>query len=281
VDTGEAVWVPALPTYFNYQVPANERFCQVSSNGLAAGASFEDAAIRAICELVERDAFMLTWLTRRAATPIEIDEHLPMDVREIVRQLRGMGVDPRIFLLQSDIAIPVALCIGYGDGKSWPGATVSLGCHFDPAIAVRKAVFEQAHVGPYIRRLYVDEKRKVAASPEDVKTLEDHALFYAPKERASALGFLAGGPAKSLGEMAFGHSSRDRCSELAKTAGVRLAVVDLTSPDTRTGPFRVVRALGDGIQQIDFGYRVRRLGNPRLRRHLGLGELNPMPHPLA
>ena len=63
LDTGEPVWVPALPTYFNFHPPRHELCCQVSSNGLAAGVDLADAALRATLELVERDAFMLTALS--------------------------------------------------------------------------------------------------------------------------------------------------------------------------------------------------------------------------
>jgi ribosomal protein S12 methylthiotransferase accessory factor len=53
----------------------------------------------------------------------------------------------------------------------------------------------------------------------------------------------------------------------------------VTAPDVRLGPFRVARALGTYVQPIDFGYRNRRLANPRLTRRGGV--INPDPHPLA
>jgi ribosomal protein S12 methylthiotransferase accessory factor len=56
IDTREKVWAPALPTFFNFQACPRDLFCQVSSNGLAAGADMEDAALRALFELIGCDA---------------------------------------------------------------------------------------------------------------------------------------------------------------------------------------------------------------------------------
>jgi ribosomal protein S12 methylthiotransferase accessory factor len=70
------------------------------------------------------------------------------------------------------------------------------------------------------------------------------------------------------------------CIERLKAAGMRVAVKDVTSPDVAASPFRVVRALGVNMQPIDFGFTVRRLGNPRLRALL-TGNANPYPHPVA
>jgi ribosomal protein S12 methylthiotransferase accessory factor len=42
----------------------------------------------------------------------------------------------------------------------------------------------------------------------------------------------------------------------------------------------VARALGAGFQQIHFGHRLARLGNPRLLAMTTRG-INPDPHPMA
>jgi ribosomal protein S12 methylthiotransferase accessory factor len=60
---------------------------------------------------------------------------------------------------------------------------------------------------------------------------------------------------------------------------MRVAVVDVTSPDLRGTPFRVVRALGPDFQQIHFGHRLARLDNPRLWA-VARDGINADPHPL-
>ena len=49
-------------------------------------------------------------------------------------------------------------------------------------------------------------------------------------------------------------------------AGVRVAVVDVTSADVATGPFRVARAVSPDLQPILYGYGLERIPVERIRR---------------
>lgn len=280
---GSAVWLPALPSYFNFHVCRAEQFCQVTSNGLAAGANLEDASLRAVLELVERDAFMITWLTQRPGQRIFPDDSLEPGLNEVIRQLDERGAKVELYFVNAGIPIPVVACLAFGDGESWPGVTVALASHLDPRAAVRKAILEQGHVGPYIRRLMLDKDQPRPDTADEVRTLTDHALYYVPPERNKAFDFLRSSnaePVKCAQLEEAGDISLSACVNKLNTAGIRVAIADVTSPDVAQGPFRVARALGVDVQPIDFGFKLRRLSNQRLAamQHAGL---NPEPHPLA
>ncbi|MFT3770604.1 MAG: TOMM precursor leader peptide-binding protein [Minicystis sp.] len=283
LDTGEPVYLPALLTYYGYPAHGAESFCQVTSNGLAAGPTLEDASLRALLELVERDAFTLTWLLRRPARRVAIDDTVDVAVREMNRKLvaeAGAGGRSVAYLLDVGIRIPVVMSVVFGDGVRWPGASIALSAHLSPRAAIRKALLEQGQIGPFYRRL-LEEQKPIPERPEDVHTLEDHALYYFPVSRAGAFDFLAAGgvvAARELEEPA--DVSLPAAVARVREAGLRIAVADVTSPDLRGFPFRVVRAIGPDLQQIHFGHRVPRLGNPRLLAMLGEGTINPDPHPL-
>lgn len=281
--TSEPVWVPALPAYFNFEACAHEYFCQVSSNGLAAGASVDDAAMRALFELIERDAFMLTWLCQLPARRIVVDDTVEPAVREIIRQLGQRGAEVELYLMDgTEIDIPAVMCLAIGDGKTLPAASVALSCHLDPRVAVRKAVLEQGHVGPYLTRKLAEHP--VPATPADVHTLEDHAAYYFTPERLPVFDFIRRGdrpPIAARDLPAAAEVSVAACAARLEQAGVRVAVVDVTSPDLRDSPFRVARAIGLDVQPIHFGERFRRLVSARLDKHSGGRPLNPHPHPLA
>jgi ribosomal protein S12 methylthiotransferase accessory factor len=285
LGSGEPVWVPALTSFFNFMADPGEHFCQVSSNGLAAGGGLADAALRALFELVERDAFMLTWLCRLPAQRIHPEGALEPGVGEIVRQLGERGAAVELYLLDAGTGIPTVLCLGVGDGERWPAVTVALACHTDLRTAVRKAILEQGHVGPYIHRLM--HESKVPASPEEVLSLEDHALYYVKPDRLGAFDFLrrpgdADQEAVILAEVPPAPPpTAASCAERLSAAGLRVAIADVTSPDVTASPFRVARALGTNMQPIHFGERFRRLANPRLQAHLPASGVNPDPHPVA
>lgn len=283
LDTGLPVWVPALLAYRNLRVRREENFCQVTSNGLAAGADFDDAAMRALLELVERDAFMVTWLARRPGRRLLVDDTLDAGTREVLRQLRERGADAEVFLLDAGVRIPVVACVGLGDGRRWPGAHVGLGAHLDPHTAVRKAVFELAHTGPYISRLISDRTHRIPRTPEQVHTPVDHALYYAPAARARTIAFLSKAPGHPvpLAELETPEDvSLAACVRRLTEVGARVAAVDVTSPDVAGSPFRVVRALGVNLQPIDFGFDRRRRACRRLES-MSTHGVNPHPHPLA
>ena len=279
-DTGEDVLVPALLTYLNFESDHGAHFCQVTSNGLAAGATLEDASVRALLELVERDALMLTWLAHRPGRPLSVNGQLPSQVTEALRQLKPLGVETKLALLDVGISIPVVACLGFGDGESWPGVTLALAADTNPLVAATKAILEHGHVGPYIRREMRDQTHPVPAKAEAVRSLLDHALFYSRPERADAARFLLEGDPISLGDLPRIDGDRgDLCRRALAAAGVRVAIADVTAPDVAGSPFRVARALGVHMQPIYFGYGLERRANPRLRALAA--ELNEMPHPLA
>lgn len=280
LDTGTPVWVPALPTFFNYHVSREEEFCQVSSNGLAAGATLSGASMKAALELIERDAFMISWLARLPGRRILLDASVDPDTREAARQLAVHGARLELYLIDAGIAIPTVMSVGFGDGKTWPGATVGMCAHPSPRTAIRKAVMEQGHVGPYLRRKMLDGD-PVPEHPDDVHSLIEHATYYFPQERAAAFEFLGAGGTVRASELA--EPQGPPLGEVVarvRAAGLRIAVVDVTSPDLAATPFRVARALGADFQQIHFGHAVAHLGNPRLIARAAHG-INPDPHPMA
>jgi ribosomal protein S12 methylthiotransferase accessory factor len=280
LDTRAPVLVPALTTYLHHHAPADAYFCEVTSNGLAGGPTLDAAAVRAVLELCERDTFMISWLARRPGRRVILDGSVGAGVREAARQLEDEGVRVELYLLDVGLGIPVVACAGYGDGERWPGAMLSISAHLCPRAAIAGALFEQGHFGPYLCRR-VAEGRPIPARPEDVRTLEDHALYYMPRHRASAFAFLgAGGEVRAADLPDPEGAPIDVLCRRIAAAGLRVAIADVTSPDLADTPFRVARAQGAGFQQIHFGHRLARLGNPRLCAMAPNG-INPDPHPMA
>ncbi|WP_437894145.1 TOMM precursor leader peptide-binding protein [Sorangium sp. So ce124] len=281
MDTGAPVYVPALPTYYGYCAGHDAHFCQVTSNGLAAGATLEGAAMGAALELIERDAFMISWLARRPGRRILPDDSLDPELHEIARQLEERGARIELYLLDAGVSVPVVMCVGYGDGKRWPGAVVSISAHLSPLNAIRKAILEQGQIGNYVFRLMTGESLVIPERPEDVLTLEDHAIYYLPASRAAAFAFLRKGGTVTAAELEEPEEvSLPELTRRVHAAGLRIAIVDVTSPDLAVTPFRVARALGPAFQQIHFGHQLAQLGNPRLRSMTPHG-INPDPHPMA
>ena len=262
-----AVWVPALPTFRALPAPFAERFCQVTSNGLATGLGPEDAAVRAALELIERDAFMLSWYCRLPGRELDIEGCLEPGTEKILQDITSCGAETKLWLLDAGIPVPTVVCVARGNGVTWPGATLGLGTHPSPKIAVRKAILELGQTGPTLSDAMLKGEEPVPATPGEVRTFRQHALFYLPAERNHAFDFLSSSPDPPLrvsNVLEAQATSPGQLAMLLKQAGVRIAIVDLTTPDLRDTPFRVVRAIGTDMQQIHCGYGRERSRNPRL-----------------
>jgi ribosomal protein S12 methylthiotransferase accessory factor len=271
LHSGKPLWAPALPVFNKLVVPAEERFCQVTSNGLATGADLSDAAMRATLELIERDAFMLSWYCRLPGQELDVDGSLDPGTETVLEMVRQQGAQISFYLLNAGVHVPTVLCIARGDGKTWPGATLGLGCHLNLRTAVRKAVLELGQTGPEFCRTMVSGDEPVPRSPGDVQTFRQHGLFYLPAERNCAFDFLhdAGKPPIRVRDL----SQPEEMSlavlvERLQAGGVRVAVVDLTTAALYASGFSVVRALGENTQQIHCGFGRERLNNPRLQNLL-------------
>jgi ribosomal protein S12 methylthiotransferase accessory factor len=268
----------------NFPASPADRFTQTSSNGLAAGSSLEDATLRALLELIERDAFMLFWIADLPATRIEIDGSDEL-VRFALVEAARLGANIELYCVDAGTGHPTVVCIGFGDGRSWPGVTVGLGTHANIDIALRKAVFEHNHYGSYIRQLMMSDVHKKIRCKEDVKDALDHGLYYIEPSHADALDSFRAHLDRPvhLRELRARYqepATVQACVSCLLNAGVRSAAVEVTSPDVRLAHISVVRAFGAWMQPIHFGAANWRLNNPRLQRLL-ITSANTIPHPVA
>ncbi|REG48760.1 ribosomal protein S12 methylthiotransferase accessory factor [Paraburkholderia sp. BL6669N2] len=282
LDTGAKVLVPAQATYINF-AGDEPPIGQTTSNGLAAGISFNDAALRAVYELIERDAFILHWLAGMKGQRVD-----PADCDDVSRNalddVRRLGAHMELYLLDCDTGYPTVVCLGLGHGVSWPGATIGLGTHADIDIALRKAVLEHGHYGAYMRRLTREGRHQHVRTPEDVVGSLDHGLYYCHVDNATGLDSLRHAQVRvtlaNLRKRYREESNLTACVARLSACGIRTAAVDVTTPDLALAGICVVRAFGTYMQPIHFGFGYERRNNPRLEALLK-GPIQTIPHPIA
>ncbi|HTP86668.1 MAG TPA: YcaO-like family protein [Bryobacteraceae bacterium] len=290
------IFAPAFLIYSNYFGPNGEDgYCPPTSNGLAAGPDLQSAILSGLCELAERDGFLAHWMNRLPAPEVNCEDGV---ARDICAHYWRFGVETRVFNLTADLPMYVMMAVSLSPADRGPSALVALGCHLDPNMAVRKALFEICQVRPgETRRFFEDGPHKQLHGYSDIKTLQDHSGYFMLPERRHEFAFLLeSGRRQTLSDLpshASGNTARDveTAVEGLIRAGCRVAYADLTTPDVQPFGIRVVRTLATGLQPIHFGCGEERLGGRRLfELPLRLGytehpttesELNPCPHPLA
>ncbi len=272
LDTGEPVYLPAFAVWLasNFE---EETLCQVTSNGLAAGSSVEDAANRAALELYERDAFLSSWIALKPKDRVSLNSLAPAIV-EIVEHVRSRGAYLEVYLLESGTPAFVAVCVGLGDGHGWPAVTLGIGAGQDRDQAVSKAILEHGQTGPLLARIWRNRELPTPRSAEDIRTLRDHALYYCDPCHAAEFKRW-----RDAGNIA---AAQDRRAERRMASPrPRLAIADLTPPDLEDSPFRVVRALACGLQPIWCGHGFERSFTTRLHDSLNGRDPNLAPLPVC
>ena len=265
-----------VPASLVYLLPL-DGFCQQTSSGLAAGRTVADAGLRALCEVIERDAFLFTWLTQRAAPRLALDAAGDA-VAEIARWYAARGVTLTAHDLTTT-GVPAILARAHDAQGRPPIDLIGLGCGPDPRCAVERAVLEVVQ-GRHARW----HDLAAAGAPTTISTHADHALWYALHDRSGAFAFLGARVAPLPARIG---SADDSAAALLATivamlaqAGHEVVIAEITTPDVRSAGMTVVRALVTGLLPIHFGIGNERLGSARLTT-FPVASLNRTPHPLA
>lgn len=123
----------ALPVRFQKNL-----FTSTSTSGMAAGTSQEDALCRATLELIERDAFVCQWMSRRAP-PIIKSTSLPQAAVVRIKALTLAGFR----VVVSDISTSWAPAVSvFAQNAHSPFTTISAAANFSAEAALYKALDE-------------------------------------------------------------------------------------------------------------------------------------------
>ena len=280
---GDSVWIPAVLAFLSLTLEPGQLICQGTSNGLAAHVDSDRAALSAILELVERDAFLTSWLTASPGRRISLDDSLSPELRAILEGIEHLGASVELYSLETAACGTVVLCLALGDGSRYPGATLGLGCGLEPGVALQQAILELGQTGPHLRRMMCTGALPVPRDAAAVNRMLDHATWFFPAERSREFDRIRGEhnpialrdfiPRKSP------KPSLHACAQALATAGIRVALVDVTSPDVAAGPFRVIRAISPDLQPLWYGYGLERQLVPRIHSMKVARPLPPI-HPI-
>jgi ribosomal protein S12 methylthiotransferase accessory factor len=297
------MWTPAtrlvdgktmlVPTDFVYLSAEMGRLVQSTSNGAAAHVSHTEAALRGLCELVERDACMITWYARIA--PPRLDERsLPAYTTNLLNALRSSGYRVSLRYLSLDIDLPVVLCVARCLNRRVPALLLGAACGTDTRRAALKATEEVLKT--YVAYVHLNLAPYIWDDPGSVEAVLQpwqHLAFYA-KAHSEALDLFDRSEAMvTVEELPASDDTAEadlsRALAVLAKSGLQALAVDYTPSDVRRLGLVSVKVLVPGLQPIHFDERFRRLGGHRLfdlpfrlgkrSRRLTNADLNPLPHP--
>ncbi|WP_206610495.1 YcaO-like family protein [Actinomyces wuliandei] len=294
--TGTAVWAPAQLIHMAGQWRNEPAVGYATSNGLACGITYTEAALSGLFEVVERDGFMLTWYNKLSLPQIEVISS-PTLQDYIERHFTPTGLDIHLVNMSAFSGIPAILAVV----RSRTSVLAPFAIGAASAATVERACVKAATEAMYTRTWMKTEQRegRVIRHPADfsktLRTFEDHIRLYAGTPIMTEADFLTTSPCRcEVSELpSFDDTSPNRLwhnlVEHLSQQGHRVITFDLTSPDIRDAGVHVVKTVVSGLRPLDTSYNARFMGGQRLLNHahqLGLcsrpftvDSLNQAPHP--
>ena len=286
---GDRFWLPAELVFLS-PVEDERPIGYATSSGTACAESIDEAIARGLCELLERDAFMLAWTNRLSLPRLDWSG----DARLLAldrRYFRQTGLEYAAIDLSGVHEVPSFLGVVRGP-KHAPGA---LGVGAGTAATVDRAwwkslseAFAARTAGVKLARV---EERDLGAAGEGIASFEDHIRWYANHEHAAAASFLdASADRRDVREIAeLRGDPIPRLLERVEAAGSSAYFVDVTSPDVAELGLHVTKVVAPELCALDVPHAARFLGGRRLYEaaaQLGLRgtplqelDVNPHPHP--
>lgn len=241
-----ATWVPreCVDMSATHDIPVKR--LAVTTNGLASGNHPEEATVHALCELIERDAWVL-WTLRAHWGPIlhrsrrvRLDTVTDPACRHVLDQFEVAGVLAAVWDLTTDLGIPVFTCSILEDPAAAGFRPVPMyeghGCHLSPSIALLRALTEAAQI-----------RCAMVSGSRDTLSRADYAAWRDPLRRrvewlavTDSEGELDFGDAVDRSTPSFEADLQVLATEL-RAAGIRHAIrVDLTRPDIGVPVVKVI-----------------------------------------
>jgi ribosomal protein S12 methylthiotransferase accessory factor len=284
------------------RIPKGElKLVNNNSSGCALGSCYEEATLKGLLELVERDSFVITWHRQLSLPKILPSSCTDFKTSVILDRLDHLGIDMSLLDARLDLGCPAVIAVARRRDGGVGSMAVGAAAAINPTEAISGALLEAATLIVELPGLiHVQEQhiRELAADHYKIKTVMEHALLYGLPEMASQVGWIDANTLERPMPLAF-PANREESIDIAANLqrlvtqlvalGLNdIVVVDQTTREQALLSLKTVRVVVPGLAPLDFGYprnRVEKL--PRLQTaylEKGLspgnqGRLNALPHP--
>jgi ribosomal protein S12 methylthiotransferase accessory factor len=296
--TGERRYVAAGHTFLPYK-PASpaEVLGPTFSTGMAAGWTRDEACLSGLLELVERDAFAITWMNRRPGTRLvpAPGGHLASLVEEVERDgaTRVTFVD-----IRTDIDIPVVCALLERRTLGRDLVNVGLSCKWDTEAACVKALCEAVSDHERLRVALADSSQAGWTPGENFRNVVDfewHGRLFVDAAMQPHLDFLLHPETDALTvptePVPTAEALNAALREVARVAS-DVVMVDLTTRDIADLGVRAVKVFSPELVPLNADHAYHYLGHERLYTVGGrlpgrtpspeaAATFNPVPHPFS
>lgn len=244
------------------------------TTGLGTGVNATDAIVSGILELIERDAFMISYLNKMSPPVIDI-EHLSAQDKEIeyiYQRFSKYGLRAHIIELPTDFPVYVFAvlledCIGTG-----PVWAVGASADTNQRQAIIDALSEAFTV-----RIFIRYKQNSIQLPSDIRALnqDTRLIFWSKPENKDKLRFFVEGPTKKIllpdkglddkAHIRHSASSLEMLRNSFKELGTDVVSVNLSHPAAQTAGLHTYMTVAPELQPLHLFERMPYISGERLQ----------------
>lgn len=200
----EQIWVPLqLVTFYNWPKDREPYLRLPISTGSAAGGTLEQALYRGVLEVIERDAFMITWLKRLSPPRLDLQSLESPRIRKINEYFERYRLELNVLALPTDVPCHVILATVIDGRTGFAHLTVGLRASLNLEEAIIVAVQEALGARFYTRDHLSAMARDMPeiTDVDKIDRLQRVALWASQPEFKDLISFLWAGEVKSASEV--------------------------------------------------------------------------------
>jgi len=291
-------WIPAQLVYIPYNFDDEPIIQFPITTGAALGTSLENAIVRGICEIIERDSFMIHYLNK--ISPFKIDLlHSGKKYKDIYIYFQRYNLELMIFDLTIDL-VPIFMAIILDKTGTGPAISIGLKCSFSIKEAILGAIEEAQQSRPWLRDQYASVNKKdlqiLVKNKTKIDTPLSRGLYWYDGRLLNSLNFWLKSnkskrikiPSKEKG-MFSSKKQLQKIYTLLNKKGYKIYYVDITQNEIKKEKFFVVKVIIPDLIPLYLIEAYPYLGNRRLLeipKSMGIiatklteSNLNTIPHP--
>lgn len=162
----------------------------IITTGLATGRSLEEASVKGILEVIERDAFMISYLNQLSPPVIDINylSSQDKDIAKIIQKFRRYKLEINLIKLPSDFSVPIVAATIIDRTGFGPAFSIGASADFDLKTCILDALTEALAV-----RIGLKDKYNQEVDGTTVRR-EGRLIYWANPKNLSKIEFLTKGP---------------------------------------------------------------------------------------
>lgn len=233
-------YIPTAYCYYGYAQAYNVRFTRADSNGCATGNTIEEAILQAFMELVERDCVALWWYNRLKKPAVDLASFDELYIQQLTDYYeKQLNRNLWVLDITNDLNIPAFAAISCRKNQESQKITLGFGAHFDPKIAMLRALTEINQSLPIAimaeqGKTYYQHNRELHRWLSTA-TLENQPYLTLNKTVRSKI--VADYPKYESDDL---YTDVMNCVKIAQAKGLETLVLDQTRPDIGLSAVKVI-----------------------------------------